>query len=158
MEKINFFKKIYYSIIGKKYKEMIKEKSAYAILYLTIFEFGFTVLISIIATKKFLASSFSEMYNYVYYFLTNFFYNSLSLTFDTIFILSVLGYLYRLIIKNKTKYSKMFCLATYASTTAMIIKYIVFLVNYLTNIDIQHFNYIYIFMVIIYFIANFNKT
>ena len=46
MKRINFFKKIYYSIIGKKYKEMVEEKSAYAILYLAIFELGFTVLIS----------------------------------------------------------------------------------------------------------------
>lgn len=158
MKRINFFKKIYYSIIGKKYKEMVEEKSAYAILYLAIFELGFTVLISIIATNRFLTSSFSEVYDYVYNFLADFFYNSLSLTFDTILVLSVLGYLYRIITKNKVKYSKMFCLATYASTTAMILKYIVFLVNYLTNLNIQYFNYIYIFIVIIYFIANFNKT
>ena len=152
MNKINFLKKIYYSIRGKKYKEMVEEKSAYAILYLAIFELGFTVLISIIATNRFVTSSFSEVYDYVYNFLADFFYNSLSLTFDTILVLSVLGYLYRIITKNKVKYSKMFCLATYASTTAMILKYIVFLVNYLTNLNIQYFNYIYIFIVIIYFI------
>ena len=158
MNKINFLKKIYYSIRGKKYIEMVEEKSAYAIWYLAIFELGFTVLISIIATNRFVTSSFSEVYDYVYNFLADFFYNSLSLTFDTILVLSVLGYLYRLITKNKVKYSKMFCLATYASTTAMILKYIVFLVNYLIKLNIQYFNYIYIFIVFIYFIANFNKT
>ena len=60
--------------------------------------------------------------------------------------------------KNKVKYSKMFCLATYASTTAMILKYIVFMVNYITNMDIYYFNYVYVVIVIIYFVVNFKKT
>lgn len=158
MKRINFFKKILYSVTNKKYKEMIEEKSGYAILYLAIFELSFTVLISIIAAKNFFTASFREIYEYAYDFLVDFFDKSLSLTFDTILILSVLGYLYKLITKNKVKYSKMFCLATYSSTTAMILKYIVFLINYITNIDIHYFNYIYILIVIIYFIMNFKKV
>lgn len=70
----------------------------------------------------------------------------------------MLGYLYKTITKNKVKYSKMFCLATYSSTTAMILKYIVLSINYITNIDIHYFNYIYILIVIIYFIMNFKKV
>lgn len=158
MKKINFFKKIYYSIIGKKYNEMINEKSGYAILYLAIFELSFTVIISIIAARSFLTASFREIYEYAYNFLVDFFDNSLSLTFNTILILSVLGYLYKLITKNRVKYSKMFCLATYSSTTAMILKYIVFFINYITNMDIHYFNYIYFVIVIIYFIVNFEKS
>lgn len=158
MKKINFFKKIFYSITSKKYKEMVAEKSGYAILYLAIFELSFTVVISVIAAKSFLTASFREIYEYAYNFLVDFFDNSLSLTFDTILVLSILGYLYKLVTKKKVKYSKMFCLATYSSTTAMILKYIVFFINYVTNIDITYFNYIYIAIVIIYFLANFKEV
>lgn len=157
MKKINFFKKTYYSVTCKRYKEMVEEKSGYAILYLAIFELSFTIIISFIAAKSFLTASFTEIYEYAYDFLVDFFYNSLSLTFDTILVLSILGYVYKLITKNKVKYSKMFCLATYASTTAMILKYIVFSVNYLTNIDIYYFNYIYVIIVLIYFVVNLEK-
>ena len=153
MKKINFFKKIYYSITGKKYKEMIEEKSGYAILYLAIFELVFTVIISIIAARNLLTASFEEVYDFAYNFLEDFIDNSLTLTFNT-----VLGYLYKLITKNKVKYSKMFCLATYSSTTAMILKYIMFMANYLTNLNIHYFNYIYVIIVIIYFVVNFKKS
>lgn len=158
MKRINFFKKIYYSITGKKYKEMVEEKSGYAILYLAIFELVFTVIISVIAARNLLTASFEEVYDFAYNFLEDFIDNSLTLTFNTILVLSVLGYLYRLLTKNKVKYSKMFCLATYASTTAMILKYIVFMVNYITNMDIYYFNYVYVIIVIIYFVVNFKKT
>ena len=93
MKKINFFKKIYYSITGKKYKEMIEEKSGYAILYLAIFELVFTVIISIIAARNLLTASFEEVYDFAYNFLEDFIDNSLTLTFNTILVLSVLGYL-----------------------------------------------------------------
>ena len=154
MKKINFIKKIYYSITCKKYKEMIEEKSVTAILYLAIFELTFTFVISILVAKNFMTASFKEIYDYANNFLVDFIDNSLTLTFDTILILSVSGYMYFLISKNKVKYSKMFCLATYASTLAMIIKYIIFIINYSTNISIEYFKYIYIIITIIYFIIN----
>lgn len=154
MKKINFIKKIYYSITCKKYKEMIEEKSVTAILYLAIFELTFTFVISILVAKNFMTASFKEIYDYANNFLVDFIDNSLTLTFDTILILSVSGYMYFLISKNKVKYSKMFCLATYASTLAMIIKYIIFIINYSTNISIEYFKYIYIVITIIYFIIN----
>ena len=154
MKKINFIKKIYYSITCKKYKEMIEEKSVTAILYLAIFELTFTFVISILVAKNFMTASFKEIYDYANNFLVDFIDNSLTLTFDTILILSVSGYMYFLISKNKVKYSKMFCLATYASTLAMIIKYIIFIINYSTNISIEYFKYIYIVITIIYSIIN----
>ena len=158
MKKINFFKKIYYSITGKKYKEMIEEKSGYAILYLAIFELVFTVIISIIAARNLLTASFEEVYDFAYNFLEDFIDNSLTLTFNTILVLSVLGYLYKLITKNKVKYSKMFCLATYSSTTAMILKYIMFMANYLTYLNFLYLKYIYVIIGIIYFVVNFKKS
>lgn len=157
MKKTNFFRKIYYSIICKKYKEMIEEKSGYAILYLAILEFLFTIVISAIVAKNFLQSSFKEMYEYALNFLVDFFDNSLSLTFNSILVLSVLGYVLRLITRKKVKYSKMFCLATYSSTLAMVLKYIVFVVSYTKNIEMPYFSYIYFGIVTIYFIINFRK-
>lgn len=157
MKRINFFKKIYYSITCKKYKEMIEEKSGIAILYLAILELVFTIVISVIAAKSLASATFAEVFDYAYNFLVDFFYNSVSLTFDTILVISVLAYLYKIIKKRNVKYSKMFCLATYSSTTAMILKYIIFLINYLTNVSIKYFNYFYIILVIIYFVLNFRK-
>jgi hypothetical protein len=157
MERINFFKKIYYSIIGKKYKEMAEENSWYAILYLAILELSFTVVISIIVARNFLTATFMEIYSYASNFLVDFFDNSLSLTFNTILILSVVGYLYKIIIKDKVKYSKMFSLATYASTLAILIKYVIFILNYQFSISIEYFKYIYFAIVLIYFIVKFKE-
>lgn len=155
MNKINFFKKIYYSIIGKKYKEMIEKKSRYAISYLAFLELIFTVIISTLVARKFMMSSFIEIYKYVENFLVDFFYNSVSLTFDTIMIFSIVGYLYQIIRKPKVKYYQMFCLATYSSTMSMIFKYIVFIVAYTVNVKINYFQYVYIIIALIYFIANY---
>lgn len=158
MKRINFFKKIFYSITNKKYKEMVEEKSGLAILYLAIFELTFTVVLSFIVAKNFFNASFMDIYEYANTFLVDFIDNSLSLTFNTILVLSVIGYLYCLITKSKVKYSKMFCLATYASTLSMILKYVILIVSYTNEIEIPFFNYIYAVIVVIYFILNFKKV
>ena len=64
MKRINFFKKIFYSITNKKYKEMVEEKSGFAILYLAIFELTFTVVLSFIVAKNFFNASFMDIYEY----------------------------------------------------------------------------------------------
>ena len=158
MKRINFFKKIFYSVTNKKYKEMVEEKSGFAILYLAIFELTFTVVLSFIVAKNFFNASFMDIYEYANTFLVDFIDNSLSLTFNTILVLSVIGYLYCLITKGKVKYSKMFCLATYASTLSMILKYVILIVSYTNEIEIPFFNYIYAVIVVIYFILNFKKV
>lgn len=158
-EKISFVKKIYYSITNKKYKELSETKSIFAILYLAVFEILFTLIISIIAANNMMSLSILDVYAYVEGFLIDFFYNSVSLTFDTIMIISILGYLYQIIKKEKVKYSKMFCFAVYSSTLAMFIKYVVFVLNYSYNlIQINYFKYIYIVLVIIYFIKNYKTV
>lgn len=158
MKRINFFKKIFYSVTNKKYKEMVEEKSGFAILYLAIFELTFTVVLSFIVAKNFFNASFMDIYEYANTFLVDFIDNSLSLTFNTILVLSVIGYLYCLITKSKVKYSKTFCLATYASTLSMILKYVILIVSYTNEIEIPFFNYIYAVIVVIYFILNFKKV
>lgn len=153
-----FFKRIYNSILCKNYKEMINQTSWYAIFYLAIFELAFTIIISTIVAKNFIGMSFMDIYQYANDFLVNFFDNSISLTFDTIFVLSIIGYLYQFLRKNKKKYATMFCLATYSSTLAMVLKYIIYICNYEQNKDIQYFKFIYIGIVVIYFLINYKKS
>ena len=152
------YKRFFYSIIGKKYDELTKQRSLSTIGYLAILELLFTVGISTIIAKNFQSFSFSEVYNYVYSFLVDFFYNSVSLTFDTILVISVLLWLVFLITKNRVKYSKMFNLVAYASTTSMMIKYIYFIYKYLTSgqfvSEMNLFNAIYIAIVVIYVLGN----
>ena len=158
MEKFSFLKRIYYSIIGKEYTKMIRQTSWYAIFYLAILELVFTVIISVLVARQFLTASFIDVYQYVEGFLVDFFYNSVSLTFDTILVLSVGAYLYQLIKKDKKQYSKMFCLAAYSSTFAMIIKYIVFIYSYSQTQEVKYFHFIYVGMVLLYFVINYEKT
>ena len=155
---MSFYKRFFYSIIGKKYDELTKQKSLSTIGYLALLELLFTVVISTIIAKNFQSFSFSEVYNYVYSFLVDFFYNSVSLTFDTILVISVLLWLIFMITKNKVKYSKMFNLVAYASTTSMMIKYIFFIYKYVISgqfvSEMSLFNAVYIAIVVIYVLGN----
>lgn len=157
MNKLSFFKRIFYSLTGKKYKEMINSNSIFAIIYLAIFELIFTLIISILVVTKFQTFSIIEVYNYVYNFLVDFLYNSISLTFDTILIISIIVFaLIRSGFKKKIKYARIFNLCVYSSTFGMIVKYIVFIVKYQTNnLSINYFRYIYILITIIYIVINF---
>ena len=155
---MSFYKRFFYSIIGKKYDELTTQKSLSTIGYLALLELLFTVVISTIIAKNFQSFSFSEVYNYVYSFLVDFFYNSVSLTFDTILVISVLLWLIFMITKNKVKYSKMFNLVAYASTTSMMIKYIFFIYKYVKSgqfvSEMSLFNAVYIAIVVIYVLGN----
>ena len=155
---MSFYKRFFYSIIGKKYDELTKQKSLSTIGYLALLELLFTVVISTIIAKNFQSFSFSEVYNYVYSFLVDFFYNSVSLTFDTILVISVLLWLIFMITKNKVKYSQMFNLVAYASTTSMMIKYIFFIYKYVKSgqfvSEMSIFNAVYIAIVVIYVLGN----
>jgi len=155
---MSFYKRFFYSIIGKKYDELTTQKSLSTIGYLALLELLFTVVISTIIAKNFQSFSFSEVYNYVYSFLVDFFYNSVSLTFDTILVISVLLWLIFMITKNKVKYSKMFNLVAYASTTSMMIKYIFFIYKYVISgqfvSEMSLFNAVYIAIVVIYVLGN----
>lgn len=158
MNKFSFFRRMYSSITCKKYNTMINQTSWYAIFYLAILEISFTVIISILATKNFINSPFIDIYKYIRDFLSDFFYNAISMTFDTILILSIFAYLYQIIRKNKKKYSRFFCLATYSSTLAMIIKYIVLINAYNQSINVKYFRYIYIVIVLVYFLINYKNA
>lgn len=158
MEKFSFLKRIYNSVMCKEYNKMTNQTSWYAIGYLAIFEIIFTIVISILVAQKFFTASFIDIYKYAESFLVDFFDNSVSLTFDTILILSVLAYIYQILKKDKKKYSKMFCLATYSSTLALILKYVVFVYNYNQNKNIEYFYFIYIGIVVSYFIVNYKKA
>lgn len=158
MNSLSFFKRIFYSLTGKKYKEMVNSSSILAIVYLAIFELIFTLIISVLVVMNFQTFSVMEVYNYVYNFLVDFLYNSISLTFDTILVVSIIVFVViRIILKKKIKYSRVFNLCTYSSTFGMIVKYIVFVVKYQTNnLTINYFRYIYILITIIYIAINFN--
>lgn len=158
MDNFAFLKRIYNSVMCKEYNKMTNQTSWYAIGYLAIFEIIFTIAISILVAKNFFTASFIDIYKYAESFLVDFFDNSVSLTFDTILILSALAYLYQILKKDKKKYSKMFCLATYSSTLAIIIKYIVFIYNYTQNKNIEYFYFIYIGIVLSYFLFNYKKA
>ena len=109
MEKFSFLKRIYNSVMCKEYNKMTNQTSWYAIGYLAIFEIIFTIVISILVAQKFFTASFIDIYKYAESFLVDFFDNSVSLTFDTILILSVLAYIYQ-ILKNKEKYEDVYSL------------------------------------------------
>ena len=156
--KFKFFRRVYNSIICKKYNEMTSQTSLFAICYLAILEFIFTLIIAVLFAKSFFTASFFDIYEYITNFLIDFFDNSISLTFDTIMILSVGAYIFQILKKDKKKYSKMFSFAVYSSTLAMICKYIVFIYNYTQSSFIDYFNYIYIGIVIFYFIVNYKKV
>lgn len=156
--KFQFFKRFYNSITCKKYDEMTSQTSMFAIGYLAIFEFVFTLVIAILFARSFFTASFFDIFEYVTGFLVDFFDNSISLTFDTIIILSIGAYIFQIIKRNRKKYSKLFSLATYSSSLAMILKYIVFIYNYTQNSFIDYFNYIYIGIVIFYFLFNYKKA
>lgn len=158
MRKFSFFKRIYNSVTCKKYNEMTSQTSWYAIAYLAILEFAFTLIIAILFARSFFTASFFDIFEYITGFLVDFFDNSISLTFDTIMILSIGAYIFQIIKRDKKKYSKMFCLATYSSSLAMILKYIVFIYNYTQGSFINYFNYIYIGIVIFYFFFNYKKA
>ena len=156
--KFNFFKRFYNSIMCKKYNEMTSQSSWYAIFYLAIWEFLFTLIIAILFARSFFTASFFDIYEYITNFLVDFFDNSISLTFDTIMILSIAAYLFQIIRKDKKKYSKMFSFLVYSSSLAMIFKYIVFIYNYTQNSYIDYFNYVYIAIVIFYFLFNYKDV
>lgn len=158
INKFRFFRRLYNSITGKNYSEMVNQTSWYAIYYLAIFELIFTIIISILAIPTFVYSSFIDIYNYIMSFLANFFYNAISMTLDTILILSVCAYLYQILRKDKKSYSKLFCLATYSSTLAMILKYIVLIYSYTQGLVIEYFKYIYIAISLLYFLLNYRKS
>ena len=137
---------------------MTSQISWYAIAYLAILEFAFTLIIAILFARSFFTASFFDIFEYITGFLVDFFDNSISLTFDTIMILSIGAYIFQIIKRDKKKYSKMFCLATYSSSLAMILKYIVFIYNYTQNSFINYFNYVYVGIVIFYFLFNYKKA
>ncbi len=156
--KFNFLKKFYNSITCRKYNEMTSQSSMYSILYLAILEFIFTLIIAILFAKSFFTASFFDIYDYITNFLVDFFDNSISLTFDTIMILSIGAYVFQILKKDKKKYSKMFSFTVYSSTLAMIFKYVIFIYNYTQNTYINYFNYIYIIIVLFYFLFNYKNV
>ena len=156
--KFNFFRRFYNSITCKKYNEMASQSSWYAIFYLAIWEFLFTLIIAILFAKSFFTASFFDIYEYINSFLIDFFDNSISLTFDTIMILSIVAYLFQIIKKDKKKYSKMFSFLVYSSSLAMILKYAVFIYNYTQSTYINYFNFVYIGIVLFYFLFNYKKV
>ena len=156
--KFKFFKRFYNSIFCKKYNEMTSQTSWYAIFYLAILEFLFTLIIAILFARSFFTASFFDIYEYINTFLIDFFDNSISLTFDTIMILSIAVYVFQIIKKDKKRYSKIFSYLVYSSSLAMILKYIVFIYNYTQNTYINYFNYIYIVIVLLYMVLNYKKV
>jgi hypothetical protein len=134
---------------------MIDEKSLRAILYLAIPELLFAVVISFIAAVKLQEASISEVYSYVESFLTEFFYTSVSLTFDSILIVTLVSFVLQLIAKNHIKYGRIFSLGVYASTLPLILKYIMFIIAYVAGFGIKFFKFIYIPIFIFYFIKNY---
>ena len=157
-KKINCFKRIVFSIIGKKYDEMIDSGSWYAIAYLGIPELLFSVLISVFATIKMLDSTLVEIYQYGKSFLFMFFWNSVSLTFDSILILTLITFLIEKLRKKDVSYSRFFCLATYASTLPMIIKYIIFTISYIHDYNNGWLRFIYIGILLIYYFTNYKSV
>ena len=157
-KKINCFKRIVFSIIGKKYTEMIDSGSWYAIAYLGIPELLFSVLISVFATIKMLDSTLVEIYQYGKSFLFMFFWNSISLTFDSILLLTLITFLIEKLRKKDISYSRFFCLATYASTLPMIIKYIIFTISYIHDYNNGWLRFIYIGILLIYYFTNYKSV
>ena len=157
-KKINCFKRIVFSIIGKKYDEMIDSGSWYAIAYLGIPELLFSVLISVLATIKMLDSTLVEIYQYGKSFLFMFFWNSVSLTFDSILILTLITFLIEKLRKKDVSYSRFFCLATYASTLPMIIKYIIFTISFIHDYNNGWLRFIYIGILLICYFTNYKSV
>ena len=150
-------KKIYYSIVGKKYKEMIADNSWWAIAYSAIPEILFTIMISIIVTYKSLDLTLTEIYWYVKDTLLPFFFESLSLTFDSILVITIISYVFQLIKKKRVNYSRLFCLGTYASTLPMILKYIFYTFSFLKGYKTLWFNIVYLIIFVLYYVVNYKS-
>ena len=154
---INYFKRIVFSIAGKRYNEMIDSGSWYAIAYLGIPELLFSAVISALATIKMLDSTLVEIYQYGKSFLFMFFWNSISLTFDSILILTLITFIIEKIKKKEISYSRFFCLATYASTLPMILKYIIFTISYAKDYNNVWLRFLYIGILLIYYFTNYKS-
>ena len=157
MKSINIFKKVYYSIIGKKYKEMIADSSWWAIAYLAVPEIIFSIAIAIVVTIRSLDLTLTEIYEYVQSFLLPFFFESLSLTFDSILLITIVSYIFQLIKKKRVNYSKLFSLGTYASTLPIILKYIFYVLIFLKGYKSLWFNIIYLILFVLYYVLNYKS-
>ena len=157
MEKNNLFKKIYYSIVGKKYDSMIKESVFRAIAYLAVLELLFVLVLSYIVARDIANGAIGKspigIYYFIYdYLLGYFLYDSIALTFDSMLILTLGYYIIRILIKKKVRYSHIFNLATYASTLPLLINFASYIIYYdVQAFDLRMLKLAYVYLFALYF-------
>lgn len=159
MKKINIFKRIYYSIVNKKYDQMISESPFRAIGYLAILELLFVLILCGTVAHDIANGSIGGSFDGIYYFVSEylvvFLYDSIALTLDTMLVLTIGFYVLRRIMKKRVKYSQIFNLATYASTLPLLIKYVSYSIFYFIQaFDLRIIKAVYIIILLIYFVIN----
>ena len=159
MKKINIFKRIYYSIVNKKYDQMILESPFRAIGYLAILELLFVLILCGTVAHDIANGSIGGSFDGIYYFVSEYFvvflYDSVALTLDTMLVLTIAYYVLRRIMKKRVKYSHIFNLATYASTLPLLIKYVSYSIFYFVQaFDLRIIKIVYTVIMLLYFFIN----